>query len=218
MRRGPRLPLEELQPYLWEVNFPTGPTQAQAVPRTLDWAAVFGNSRPVEMEIGCGKGLFLVNAGRERPDVNFFGIDIERKYTLFTAARLARSGLHNVKVASCDARRFLGECVAAASVAAVHVYFPDPWWKNRHRKRRLFTQEFARQCVHVLQVGGHLQLVSDVAEYFAETAGMLEECEALTVLAAPEAGAPRHDLDYLTNFERKYRKEGRAIFRGVWQK
>src|SRR2546423_13842062 len=120
MRRGCRLPMEELAPYLFEIAIPPDGSKRQV----LDWQLVLGNANPVEIEVGFGKGLFLVNAGEARPQTNFFGIEIERKYTLFTATRLAKRGLRNVKVAACDARRFLGDCVAAGSVAAVHVYFP----------------------------------------------------------------------------------------------
>src|SRR5262249_23544597 len=133
----------------------------------LDWSLVFGNANPVEIEVGFGKGLFLVNAGAAWPQTNFFGIEIERKYTLFTATRLAKRGLRNVKVAAYDARQFLCEFVGSASIGAIHVYFPDPWWKNRHRKRRLLTESFAAECARVLVPGGRLHLVSDVQEYFA---------------------------------------------------
>src|SRR5438045_5362294 len=104
MRRGSRLPMEELAPYLFEIAIPADGTESQV----LDWRRVFGNVNPVEIEVGFGKGLFLVNAGEARPQTNFFGIEIERKYTLFTATRLAKRGLRNVKLAVGDARRVLG--------------------------------------------------------------------------------------------------------------
>src|SRR5439155_12681338 len=139
--RGPvRLPLEQLQPYLFE----TPPT-----PAPLSWAHVFGNDHPVEIEVGFGKGLFLLTESQARPGVNFFGIEIVRKYQLFTANRLAKRGLGNVRLACADARVLLRDVVPAASVQAVHVYFPDPWWKKRHHKRRLFTAEFAAACARV---------------------------------------------------------------------
>ena len=209
MRRTVRLPPEELTPYLLEVP---------AEPAPLDLAAVFGNDRPVEVEVGFGKGLFLLTACRSRPDVNFLGIEIERKYALFTANRLAKRGLRNVRLACADARTFLRDRLPAGSVAAVHVYFPDPWWKNRHRKRRLFTEEFAAQCARVLRPGGRLHLASDVEEYFVLITGLVEDLSAFERLPPPEAKQPEHDLDYLTNFERKYRKEGRPIHRASYRK
>jgi tRNA (guanine-N7-)-methyltransferase len=213
MRRGPRLPVEELAPYLFEI-----PSEPFGTCGQLDWRQVFGNANPVEVEVGFGKGLFLVNAGQGRPATNFFGIEIERKYALFTATRLAKRGLRNVRVAAADARLLLDGFVAPGSVAALHIYFPDPWWKNRHKKRTLFTEPFAAACIRALSGGGHLHFVSDVQEYFAATADMLARLEALTSLPPPQVKDPLHDMDFLTNFERKYRRHGRPIYRGLWRK
>ncbi len=216
MRRLTRLAPEELAPYL--LDLPDAPPHAPApAAAPLDWKAVFGNDHPVEIEVGFGKGLFLVTAGEGCPGTNFLGIEIERKYTLFTATRLAKRKLANVRVLCTDARAFFRDRVAAASVQAVHVYFPDPWWKKRHQKRRLFTEEFAAQCARVLRPGGHLYLVSDVEEYFGIMKGLLAQHARLRELPPPDPKAPRHDLDYLTNFERKYRKEGRPIHRAVYE-
>jgi tRNA (guanine-N7-)-methyltransferase len=200
--------LEQLGPYLLEVPDP---------PRPLDWSAVFGNDHPVEVEVGCGKGLFLLTASQACPEVNFLGVEIVRKYQLFTATRLAKRDLRNVRVARSDARVFLRDCVALGSLQAIHVYFPDPWWKKRHLKRRVFTAEFALQCERVLKPGGHLYVVTDVEEYFGVMTALLAEQTKLRRLPAPELKEPVHDLDYLTNFERKFRKEGRPIHRAVYE-
>ena len=209
MRRSTRLPLEELAPYLLEVPDP---------PRPLDWAAVFGNGHPIEIEVGFGKGLFLVNAAQAVPGVNFLGIEIVRKYQLLAATRLAKRGLRHVRLAKADARQFLKDCVPAGSVQAVHVYFPDPWWKKRHWKRRVFTPEFANQCARVLRPGGRLHVVTDVADYFQVIQELLAQHTALAALPLSPLNEPAHDLDYLTNFERKFRKEGRPIYRGLYER
>jgi len=209
VRQAGRLPLEQLTPYLVEVAEPPVP---------LDWRAVFGNEHPVEVEIGFGKGLFLVTAAQACPGVNFLGIEVVRKYQLFTATRVAKRDLANVRLAKADARAFLRDCVAPASVQAVHVYFPDPWWKKRHHKRRVFTPEFVVQCERILVPGGHLYAVTDVAEYFQIITELLAGHTRLRPLPPPELQAPRHDLDYLTNFERKFRKEGRPIYRAVYER
>lgn len=208
MRRAVRLPLEALQPYLLETrDRPPGP---------IHWQEVFGNDEPVEIEVGFGKGMFLLAAAQERPTTNFLGIEIERPFQLYVANRVAKRSLTNVRLACADARLFLRDYVADGSVAAIHVFFPDPWWKTRHRKRRLFTAEFAASCARVLGDGGKLHVVSDVAEYFAEIERLAAGQPALRALPLAEPGQPRHDMDYLTNFERKYRKEGRLICRGAW--
>lgn len=209
MRRAKRLPLEELAPYLLEP--PESPTR-------IDWRQVFGNDHPVELEIGFGKGLFLLNACQACPDVNFLGIEILRKYQLFAATRFAKRGLKNVRLVKADAREFLRDYVANVAFQAIHVYFPDPWWKKRHLKRRLFTPDFAEQCQRTLRPGGRLNVVTDVGDYFAAITELLQQHTHLKPLPLPDTIGPAHELDYLTNFERKFRKEGRTIFRAVYVK
>src|SRR5206468_109968 len=134
------------------------------------------------------------------------------KYQLLAATRLARRKLGNVKLACTDARGFFRDRIADASLQAVHVYFPDPWWKQRHRKRRVFTKEFVVQVARALVPGGMLCLATDVQDYYDEILALLTSVPALRRLLEPQPGTPRHDLDYLTHFERKYRKEGRAVY------
>jgi tRNA (guanine-N7-)-methyltransferase len=209
LRRTRRLPLEELAPYLLDVPDPPAP---------LDWRHVFGNDHPVELEVGFGKGLFLVTAATACPEVNFVGLEIVRKYQLFAAARLAKRALANVRLVKADVRPFLRDCVLAGSLQALHVYFPDPWWKKRHLKRRVFTPEFAAQCVRTLRPGGRLHVITDVEEYFGVMTELVAEHAALRPLPLPDPREPAHDLDYLTNFERKFRKEGRPIYRRDYER
>ena len=209
VRRGVRLALEQLAP--WLLNLPDPPAP-------VDFAMVFGNARVVEMEIGFGKGLFLLNSALSRPYVNFFGVEIERKYQLFTATRMAKRGLANVRLACGDARAILRDHIKTDSVQALHVYFPDPWWKTRHRKRRLWTAAFASECTRVIQPGGTLHTATDVEEYSRIIAGHLAKQPQLRALLPPGEKTPEHDLDFLTNFERKSRQAGRAIYRSLHQK
>jgi tRNA (guanine-N7-)-methyltransferase len=209
VRKGPRLPLDQLAPFLLELP---------PSPAALDWTAVFGNDRPVEIEVGFGKGMFLVLSALGHPEVNYLGVEVVRKYQLYTATRLARQKLANVRLVCADARRFLRDFVAAESVRAVHVYFPDPWWKLRHHKRRVFTADFVAACRRSLILGGQLHVASDVADYFALITELLGRQPGLKPVPAPAPHEPRHDLDYLTNFERKYRKVGKPIFRGAYER
>lgn len=209
VRRVKRLSLEELAPCLLEVPDP---------PRPLVWPDVFGNDHPVELEVGCGKGLFLLSATETRAGVNFLGVEIDRKYQLFAATRLLKRGRTNVRLVCADARQFLRDCITPASIQAIHVYFPDPWWKKRHHKRRLFTADFVGACARALQPGGLLHVATDVEDYFRIIKELLANCPELGELPPPEEKPPAHDLDYLTNFERKARKQGQAVWRGDYQK
>lgn len=208
MRRTNRLPLEQLAPYLLEV-----PEE----PRVLVWREVFGNDHPVEIEVGFGKGLFLLTSALGNPEVNFLGIEIMRKYQLFTATRMAKRGLGNVRLAKADARLFLRDRVAPGSVQAVHVYFPDPWWKKRHQKRRVFTPEFASECTRALQIGGRLHITTDVEEYFGVMSELLQH-EPRLRRAPPSAFPSVAGEPMMTNFERKAHEQGTAVHRGAWEK
>jgi tRNA (guanine-N7-)-methyltransferase len=213
VRSRKKLPLEELAPYL----LPDVPRGAPAPP--IVWRDLFGNENPIEVEIGFGKGLFLVTAGAARPDTNFFGVEIVRKYQLYAATRLAARQLTNVRVACADGRAVLKDRVAAQSVQAVHVYFPDPWWKARHRKRRVFTPAFAHSAGTALRAGGRLLIATDVEAYFGVMSQIVRDLgPAFRQLPPPAPTEPRHDLDYLTNFERKFRKEGRPIYRAAYER
>jgi tRNA (guanine-N7-)-methyltransferase len=103
-------------------------------------------------------------------------------------------------------------------VQAVHVYFPDPWWKKRHHRRRVFTEEFAQQCTRVLRPGGVLSVATDVEDYAALVRSLVALQLALHELSPPEPNLPTHDMDYLTNFERRFRKQGKPIWRMRYEK
>jgi tRNA (guanine-N7-)-methyltransferase len=179
----------------------------------LRWAEVFGDDRPVELEVGSGKGLFLENAATACPDSNFLGVEVSRKYAARAAERVAKRKLTNVRVWPGDAKLFLARFVPSASLAAVHVYFPDPWWKARHKKRRVFGEPLVLDIERALVPGGRLWVATDVEEYFGVIRDLLAAHPRFEPAPLPEARAPEHDLDYLTNFERKYRIEGRPIYR-----
>src|SRR5262249_34656865 len=157
-----RLPAEALAPYQWappggfRIRWGTGRSSLPSPPRgegdkAISWPALFGNTHRVEVEVGFGKGMFLLAAAASHPDRNYFGVEIERRYQLYATTRIANRNLPNVKTCCGDAKVVLRDHVAPGSVAAVHVYFPDPWWKTRHRKRLLFTAEFADLVKQVLQ-------------------------------------------------------------------
>ena len=226
MRKPRKLSPEELAPFTWELPKELfgrwgDPTRAGvAVPDypRIDWALLFGNTNPVEIEVGFGKGLFLVTNGTAHPDRNYFGIEIIRKYQLYATSRLALRKLTNVRTCCADAKLVLDRFVPPASVSAVHVFFPDPWWKSRHKKRLLFTPEFAEIVRSVLRPGGRLHFVTDVADYFEWVMGTLASVRGFRRLPPPSETVPEHGMDYLTNFERKFRLEGRPIYRSLFEK
>lgn len=174
---------------------------------------LFSRSAPLEIEIGSGKGLFLTQAAADRPETNFVGIEIARKYAVAIAARLARKGLDNAVAINGDALRYFRERLPEASVAAVHVYFPDPWWKKRHRKRRVMNETFVRDIERVLVPGGRLHFWTDVEEYFHSTIDLIHSVSRLAGPIEVVERAAEHDLDYRTHFERRMRMHGEPVYR-----
>lgn len=209
MRKPARLPLEALAPYLATCNPPGAP---------IDWRAWFGDDRPVEIEIGSGKGTFLIAAAEEHPTTNYLGVEVLRGLQLYIATRIAKRNLTNVRVMCADARRLMHLAIPEGSVQAVHVYFPDPWWKKRHHKRRLWTSEFAADCVRALCPGGKLFIGTDVSEYYLHIRGLLDAHLELRRLSADEKAGEPEASEQLTNFERKARNRGGSVFRAEYER
>ncbi len=190
----------------------------EQLPRPWSSEAIFGRAAPLEIEVGSGKGLFLRNAARGQPGVDFLGIEIARKYARFTAAGLAKAELSNARIVSGDGLRFFAELIPGSSLAAVHVYFPDPWWKKRHRKRRVMNETFVQHVERTLLPDGALHFWTDVEEYFQAT---LELLAAHTRLAGPIAvpeSPGEHDLAYRTHFERRMRLSDEPVYRAEFRK
>src|SRR3954466_11063003 len=130
------------------------------LPRPLVWAEVFGNAHPVELEIGMGKGTFLTEQAKARPEVNFFGIEWANFFWRYASDRLRRNGCSNARTVRAEASFFLTEFVPPESISVLHIYFPDPWPKARHHKRRLIQPKFMPRVHRVLTRNGRLQIVT----------------------------------------------------------
>ncbi|MDP6619759.1 MAG: tRNA (guanosine(46)-N7)-methyltransferase TrmB [Nitrospinota bacterium] len=183
----------------------------------LRWAELFGNDRPVEIEVGFGKGRFLITAGERFPEANYFGI--ERKLSHFRIARprIQKRNLRNVRIVITDALPLIHEVIPPASVRAYHVYFPDPWWKKRHKKRRIFTPVLLEDLARTLIPSGQIYIASDVEEYFGEIAAMVGENPAFRLLDDP-AGRMERAGYVPTNFEVKMAGAGHPIHRAVYER
>jgi tRNA (guanine-N7-)-methyltransferase len=181
--------------------------------------SLFANpTAPLEVEVGSGKGLFMASASRAFPEHNFLGIEIAQKYARFASAKLAKEQRPNAVMFHGDARVLFAQHIANNMCEAVHVYFPDPWWKKRHIRRRIMNPEFVQEIQRVLKPAGTLHFWTDVEDYFHMALETLAaHTQLLGPLAVPEL-TPEHDLDYRTHFERRMRLHEVRVWRAEFRK
>lgn len=175
--------------------------------------AWFASPGPLELEIGCGKGGFLLSRARANPHVRLLGIEWASKYYRYCADRMARWQLTNVRVMRTDAKLFFLRHLAPDCVSVLHLYHPDPWPKKRHHKRRLVQADFADAAVRSLRSGGKWLIQSDHEEYFQQIREVLDNHPQLAKVDWEDAETAPHPDWQGTNFEIKYAREGRSIFR-----
>lgn len=179
--------------------------------------AIFGRCAPLEIEVGSGKGMFLERVSGEHPERDFLGIELSRKYARYAASRLARRQSPNAKVLCGNALGLFARWFPDETAEAVHVYFPDPWWKKRHHKRRVMTASFLGDVQRVLVPGGTLHFWTDVKDYFVATLELIETTTLEGPFPVPERPAD-HDLDYRTHFERRVRLHAKPVYRAEFRK
>lgn len=190
----------------------------EELPKPWNSELLFGRVAPLELEIGSGKGLFIRRAADSEPDHDFLGIEIGQKYARFCAAKLIDRPRRNAVMVCGDAAELLREGIPDDFLEAVHVYFPDPWWKRAHRKRRILRTDVLKLIEKRLRPGGTLHFWTDVEEYFKSTLRLLAENTQLQgPFDVPEPDA-EHEFDYRTHFERRTRMHGEPVFRCEFRK
>jgi tRNA (guanine-N7-)-methyltransferase len=177
----------------------------------LELPALFGNPRPVELEIGSGKGTFLLARAAARPDLNFLGIEWAKAYGAYAADRVRRAGLTNVRLLCADAADCVQRRIAQRSLWRMHIYFPDPWPKRRHHRRRLIQPAFVAAARRCLVIGGQLVLVTDHLDYYRHILAVLAGAEGWAAVPLPQM-SDKDGERVGTNFERKYIAQGRAFY------
>lgn len=171
----------------------------------IDPQEEFGNRNRVILEIGSGKGRFLLTEAIEHPEQNYIGVEMALQYFRIIRDRLERRNLPNAKVINYDAKAVVSRMFADASVSEIHIYFPDPWPKKKTKKRRFVQDDVLQHLSRILEPAGTGLFVTDHRGYFEDAVPVFERWFEV------EAGEVT-ETEPRTNYETKYREEGRPIF------
>jgi tRNA (guanine-N7-)-methyltransferase len=175
----------------------------------LDLAQAFGNTNGLILEIGFGMGETTAEIARQNPDLNFLGVEVYPAGVGAMLNRIASGGLTNVRIIEHDAVEVLRDGLLADQLQGVHIYFPDPWPKKRHHKRRLIQAPFVQLLASRIMPGGYLHCATDWPEYADQ---MLQELSSCNLLKNQHAGfAPRPDWRPLTKFEARGLRLGHPV-------
>jgi len=177
---------------------------------TVDPQALFGRDAPLELELGAGRGDFISDRAAAMPDRDFLAIELAASVAQLMAVRAGRRGLTNLRVLRMDARPLVNLMLAPHSLSACHIYFPDPWPKERHVKHRLFTSHLVQGLIRVLRRDAPLYVATDVRDYAAAIFPMIEA-----------AGFARSDTPVpgatATGFARKFIAKGLPVYSGAFE-
>ena len=178
--------------------------------KTLDLAAVFGRDKPKVLEIGFGMGVATVEIAKRLPEYDFLAIDVHGPGVGNILKLMAEQQVKNIRVMRHDAVEVIENMLAERSLQGIHIFFPDPWHKKRHHKRRLIQAPFVEKLLPKLASGGYIHLATDWEEYAVQMLSVLNEMAGLENTA--EAYAPTPDYRPETKFEAR----GKRLGHGVW--
>jgi tRNA (guanine-N7-)-methyltransferase len=178
----------------------------------LDLPALFGRMAPVMMEIGFGNGDALVAMAAANRDNNYLGIEVHRPGIGSLLLKLTDAGLDNVRVVQADAKELLAQRIPDAALSAVYLFFPDPWQKKRHHKRRLVQPDFVAIVGHRLRPGGRLQMATDWRDYAEHMQAVMAQAEGFKNRSESGRYAARPENRPLTRFEQRGRRLGHEVW------
>lgn len=178
----------------------------------LDFVSLFGREAPVILEIGFGMGQSLLTLAMQNPGNNYLGIEVHRPGVGLLLANLAEHNVNNVRIIMADANDVLAQAIPNASLEALLLFFPDPWPKKRHQKRRLVQPSFVSRVADKLKMGGYLHMATDWENYAEQMLVVASNCSALDNVAGKGQFTPRPDSRPVTKFERR----GQKLGHGVW--
>ncbi len=204
---------EAKDPRTWILRRPAcgGSPQDDGIYTAIDFRELFGNDHPVEIEIGCGKGKFLMASAQACPEVNFLGLDRVSKWMKRRLEQLKKGHCPNLLLMKAEIRRWL-EGVPRESVSVFHIYFPDPWPKRRHRKRRLINPIFLTFLYERLCPEGLVEMATDDADYYMQMKESAAKTEDLWKSMRESQGERLRRPEIKTNYELKFESQGKKNY------
>jgi len=179
--------------------------------RALDPGALFGNDNPVWLEIGFGNGESLAAYAQANPHINYLGIEVHGPGVGHLLLRIEELGLNNLRVMKHDAVEVL-KSLPDASLEGIMLFFPDPWHKKKHHKRRILQPAFVEELARLIRPGGLFHAATDWQEYAEQMMQVLSDSEAFENTAGDGHYSPRPESRPLTKFEQR----GQRLGHGVW--
>ena len=194
----------------WDEGFPQYGLSAEQ--GALDWDDQFGASGRRVVEIGFGMGDSLIQMAQADPDAQFVGIEVHRPGVGRLLSRVLAEQIQNVRVYAEDAVDVFAQSLSPESLDAIHIFFPDPWHKKRHHKRRLIQPAWVRELTQRLKAGGYLHLATDWEPYAEHMFDVLDDVPSLkNASGAPRTAVPRPDYRPLTKFEARGERLGHRV-------
>jgi tRNA (guanine-N7-)-methyltransferase len=178
----------------------------------FDLNTVFGRGGEIHLEIGFGDGASLLAMAQTNPDHNYLGIEVHRPGVHNVLQQIEKLGINNIRVINADAVEVLKHNLADASLDAIYIFFPDPWHKTRHQKRRLVQSAFVELLRQKLKPGGLLHMATDWQHYAKHMLAVVNQVQGFTNLAADGKYCERPEYRLLTRFEQR----GLRLGHGVW--
>jgi tRNA (guanine-N7-)-methyltransferase len=178
----------------------------------IDVVAIFPAAQPLEVELGSGDGSFIAQYAKAHPEHNFIGVErlLGRLRKIDRKGR--RAGLTNLRAVRIEASYFIEYLLPAKSACALHIYFPDPWPKRKHRRHRLINERFTELAAQALQPGGIVFLRTDDADYFSQMTRVFDASSAFVKVETPSDLAA-----FVTDFERSFNAEGIPTLRAAYR-
>ncbi len=197
------------------VHYPSVELIAETLVGRLDFESIFGRCAPLHIEIGSGRGAFVICEAQAYPDTDFVAVEWGKPFCRHIIDRAGRRALTNVRVVRAEAAQFVRDRIPDGCVSCFHIYFPDPWPKKRHNKRRFVNLDNLGQMLRCLKSGGSVNLATDHLDYYQQMVKVVQTAvEQGTMEPAafirPAGAGPFEQVG--TNYERKYIRQGRTTY------